>query len=284
MVRIVTDSASDLTAEVAKEWGVEVLPLHVFFGDTEYLDGQTITHGQFYEKLVETAELPKTSQVSPAQFADAFEAAEKAGDEVVCITLSSKLSGCFQSANIALEDYEDRVSVVDSLNASLGERLLVQLACWLRDDGKSREEIAEQLEREKGNIRVISLFDTLEYLKRGGRISGAAAMAGGLLSIKPLISVIDGEVKNVGKARGSKNGQARLREYIEGEGGINFRRPYCLAYSGLSDALLQKYIKDSEAIWKGETDYLPITTIGAAIGTHAGPNCIAASFFVNGKD
>ncbi len=278
-IRIITDSASDITQVEAAAWGVQVLPLRTIFGQEEFLDGITIDHETFFQKLIESDVLPTTSQLSPFQYEEPFRQAAEAGDEVVCITLSYKLSGCYQSASIAAEDLP--VVLVDSCNVTVGERLLVERAVQLRDQGLSAQEIGQQLETEKSQIRLIALLDTLEYLKKGGRISSAAALAGSLLSIKPVIAVEDGEIAILGKARGSKNGNNMLMTLVEKNGGINFEMPYCLAYSGLSDALLRKYIADSQSLYSGRAEHLPVSTIGSTIGTHAGPGAIAVAFFSN---
>lgn len=279
-IRIICDSASDITKEMAQKWNVTVLPIKTIFGEQEYLDGVNMTHQEFFEKLIETDELPTTSQIAPYDYEQVFKEIVEAGDTAICITLSSKLSGCNQSAHIAGDDYPENIFIVDSENVCVGEQILVELAVKLRDEGKSAREITEILNKEKKNIRLIALLDTLEYLKKGGRISGAAAFAGTLLSIKPVIGVENGEVTMLGKARGSKNANNMLMSLIEKEGGINFDKPYSLAYSGLSDQLLQKYIVDSARIYEGKTENLPICTIGSTIGTHAGPGAIAAAFFV----
>lgn len=279
-IRIICDSASDISKEMAEKWNVTVLPIKTIFGEEEYLDGVNMTHQEFFEKLIETDELPTTSQIAPYDYEQVFKEIVEAGDTAICITLSSKLSGCNQSAHIAGDDYPENIFIVDSENVCIGEQILVELAVKLRDEGKSAKEITEILNKEKKNIRLIALLDTLEYLKKGGRISGAAAFAGTLLSIKPVIGVENGEVTMLGKARGSKNANNMLISLIEKEGGINFDKPYSLAYSGLSDQLLQKYIVDSARIYEGKTEYLPICTIGSTIGTHAGPGAIAAAFFV----
>lgn len=280
-VRIVIDSASDITLTRAEKLGLDFLPLTTLFGDEEYLDGVTLTHAQFYEKLIESGIFPSTSQIPPYKFEEKYKEIKAAGDTAVVICLSSQLSGTFQSANIALDGYEDCIHVVDSKNVALGEQNLVMYAVRLRDQGLSAEEIAEKLEEAQKKICVLALFDTLEYLKRGGRISMTAAWAGNILSIKPVISIEKGEVAILGKARGSKNGNNLLIQQIAAHGGIDFSMPYCVGYSGLDDSMLQKYIKDSAAIWEGKTDDIPITTIGSTIGTHAGPGAIGVSFFRN---
>ena len=178
-VRIIIDSASDITLEKAKELNLDFLPLKTIFGEEEFLDGVNLKHSEFYEKLIESDVHPTTSQISPYDYEEVFEQVKEAGDTAVCITISSKLSGCYQSANIAAEDYEDIVSIVDSENVAVGEQLLIYLAVKLREEGKSAGEIAEVLEMEKKRVRLIALLDTLEYLKKGGRVSGAAATVGG---------------------------------------------------------------------------------------------------------
>ena len=179
---------------------------------------------------------------------------------------------------MAAADY-DNVTVVDSESVAVGERILVEYALRLKDQGKTAAEIAEELETAKKKVHVIALLDTLEYLKKGGRISKSVAMIGGMLSIKPVVAVEDGVVAVLGKARGSKNGNNLLVKEIQNAGGIDFSLPFWLGYTGINDALLQKYIQDSEVLWKDYTEELPICTIGATIGTHVGPNAVAVAFF-----
>lgn len=276
-IRIMTDSASDCLPPHRPE--LTVLPMCVSFGEEQYLDGVDLTHRQFYEKLIEEEALPTTSQISPGQFEDAFRRAVDAGETVVAIVLSAKLSGTWQSASIAAGSFPGRVFVVDSENATIGERILVERALELKDQGLEAAQIAARLEEEKKEIRLVALLDTLEYLKRGGRISPAVAMVGGILSIKPVVAVQDGEVVMLGKARGSKNGSNLLIQEIEKAGGVDFTRPYLLGYAGLDDLLLKKYIEDSSRLWADHTDSLPIATVGGTIGTHVGPGAIAVAFF-----
>lgn len=278
-VRIVVDSASDLTKERADEMQLDYMPLKTIFGETEYLDGVTLSHRKFYEKLIECGTIPTTSQVSPHDFEEKFKEIKEAGDTAVVICLSSLLSGTYQSAHIALDGYEDCITLVDSLNVCLGEQILILYAVSLRRQGLSAVQIAEKLEEKKHDICVLAVFDTLEYLKQGGRISKTAAWAGNILSIKPVIAIEKGEVAILGKARGSKNGNNILIQEVKNNGGIDFTMPYMLGYSGLDDTLLQKYIKDSADLWASQTSSLPISTIGSTIGTHAGPGAICVSFF-----
>lgn len=278
MVKIITDSTADFTAAEAAELGIDIVHLRTRFGDEEYIDGVDITPHQFYEKLVESDVLPTTSQPSPAEFEAAFASALEEAGEVVAITISSSLSGTYQSAVIAAEAFGDRVRVVDSLSASIGEQVIVRRAAQLAAEGLSAAELAGRIEAERGDVCVLALLDTLEYLKRGGRISAAAAFAGGVLAIKPVITLRDGAVVMAGKARGSKNGGNLLNQFAE-KRGIDFSRPYLLGYTGLSDALLMKYAADSGELWRSYTEELPVTAIGSVIGTHGGPGAIAVAFF-----
>ncbi len=282
-IRFIIDSASDILPDEAARLGLIHLPLTVLFGDEEYADAVTLTHRGFYEKLFEGDTLPTTCQIPPGVFAAAYEQVVAAGDTAIVVTLSGKLSGTYQSAVIAAEDYEGRVYVVDSRNVSLGERVLVLRGLELVAEGLDAATVAATLERERDEVRVLALLDTLEYLKRGGRISAATALAGGLLSIKPVVACVDGEVVLVGKARGSKQGNNLLRELVLSGGGIDFARPLFLAYSGLSDAGLQKYIADSADLWAPYTDTLPTGTVGCAIGAHVGPGAVTVAFFEKQK-
>ena len=276
-IRIIVDSTADMTPEVAAR--VKVVPLTVHFGEKEYISGVDIDSRKFYEMLVESDVLPTTSQPTPFAFEEAFREAVEAGYEVICLTCSSKLSGTHQSANIAAAEFPGKVHVVDSNTIATGLGILTEHALYLLDKGLSAEEITQKLMRKRDKVRLLALVDTLEYLKKGGRISAAAAIAGGMLNIKPVITVSDGEIKVLGKARGSRQGNNLLAQEIEKAGGVDFSRPLMLGYTGLSDALLQKYILDSAAMWEGKRDSLPCAIVGSVVGTHAGPGAIAVAFF-----
>lgn len=277
-LRILVDSTFDFTPEQLELTGIEVVRLHVNFGGEDFVDGVDITPEGFYERLIESDALPTTSQAAPADFAEAFERLTANGDELVCLTISSKLSGTYQSAMIAAADFEGRVRVVDTLNVALGAQILARYALRLASGGRGMDEVADELERVKGRVHIIALLDTLEYLKRGGRISAATAAVGGVFSIKPVITIRDGAVAVIGKARGSKNGENLLSQLIE-KHGVDFTMPYVLGYTGLSDALLQKYKADSARLWVGYAKDLPVSIVGSVVGTHAGPGAIAVAFF-----
>ena len=279
-VNLIIDSTTDLNPQLREQF--TVVPLTVHFWDQEYIDGVTISHRQFYEKLVESDVLPSTSQATPAAFADVFEEVARRGETAVVLTLASQLSGTYQSAMIAASDYPGRIFVVDGTSVAIGTGILAELALRLREQGLTAEEIAGRLEEEKEKIHVVALLDTLEYLKRGGRISATVAFAGGLLSIKPVIAVKDGVIQMLGKARGSRQGNNLLVQQIEKAGGVDFEKPVLLGFSGLSDALLTKYIEDSRDLWENGTESLVTTSIGSVVGTHAGPGAIAVAFFRKG--
>lgn len=278
-IRFIIDSGSDILPQEAASLGIVHVPLTVRFGTEEYRDAVDLTHREFYERLVESDVLPATSQITPATFDSVFAETTAGGDVAVCITVSSKLSGTYQSACLAAKNYPGKVYVVDSENVCVGIRILVEYGLGLLKECDDVEALVQRLNEEKGRIRVLALLDTLEYLKKGGRISSVTAIAGGILGIKPVAAISDGVVTMVGKARGSKQGNNLLRQLVANDGGINFDRPFALAYSGLSDSLLRKYITDSAELWEGKVDTLPISTVGCVIGTHAGPGAIAVAYF-----
>ena len=276
-VKIIVDSTADLTPPVAERVGI--VPLAIRFGDREYIDGVTIDSRKFYEMLVESDQLPTTSQANPAVFEEAFAEAVAQGHQVVCITCSSKLSGTYQSAVIAAEEFPGRVFVVDSRTIALGSAILTEYALELLDRGFSGEEIAWKLMQKRDKVRLIAMLDTLEYLKKGGRISRTVAFAGGLLNIKPVICIEDGEIRILGKARGSRQGNNLLVQEIQKAGGVDFQKPLLLGYTGLSDTLLRKYIADSAELWQDHAQQLSVSIVGSVVGTHAGPGAVAVAFF-----
>ncbi len=276
--KIIIDSASDIVKEEADELGIILIPMTIRFEDEEYLDGYNISKKEFFEKLIENSTLPKTSQINPDRFSEEFKKIVDNGDEAVVITISSKLSGTYSSAVKASAEFKDKIFVVDSLNASLGERILFNYAYRLLKQNKSASEIANELNSAKKRLHLLAMLDTLKYLRKGGRISALVAFAGEIMSIKPVIAVKNGEVKLVGKAIGSKKAGNLLNKLVN-EKGIDFDMPYCVAWSGLDTKLLDKYVADSESLWKHATNEIPKYAIGSTIGTHIGPNAIGVAFF-----
>ena len=272
-VRIVIDSTADTTPAVREKCAV--VPLSVLFGDEQFADGVTLTAEDFYKKIAEGKVHPTTSQPNPALFAQAYEEAIEAGQDVVVLTISSKISGTYQSACIAAMDYPGRVHVVDTRNVAIGAGILAQYALELAEKGMPAADIAAELTAQRERIRLVAVVDTLEYLKRGGRVSPTVAFAGELLSIKPIIAIENGEVAVIGKVRGSKQANAFLNKDILTRG-VDRKLPILLGYSGLSRDMLDKYRADSTHLWTPDQNS---TVIGAAIGVHAGPGAVAVAFF-----
>ena len=222
---------------------------------------------------------PTTSQVTPAAWSEVMEQVVENGDTAVVITISSKLSGTYQSACIAAEEFEGKIFVVDSMTATIGERLLLQYGIRLAAEGLDAAAIAAKLDAVKDKVRIFARLDTLEYLKKGGRISAATAVVGTMLNIKPIIAVQDGVVANVAKARGPKAADKQLRELVAKSGGIDFSKPLCAAYSGNEDDNLKVFLSDStEMLCDTEA---PIATVGCVIGAHVGPGAVAIAYFQN---
>ncbi len=280
-VKFVVDSTADLLPEVAGQ--VEMVYLSVRFGQREYTDRIELDSARFYEMLAQSDELPTTSQATPFAFSQVFDRVVAAGDQVVCITCSSKLSGTYQSAVMAALEHPGQVFVVDSQSVALGSSILVQYGLQLVAQGRSAEQIAEALTAARKRIRLIAMLDTLEYLKKGGRISKTVAFAGGLLNIKPVVCIEDGEIRMLGKARGSRQGNNLLVQEIEKAGGVDFGMPLLLGYTGTDPLLLHKYMDDSAELWKPYSGELPEASIGSVVGTHAGPGAVAVAFFSGKK-
>ena len=275
-VKIIVDSTVDLSEELRAQMAA-VVPLSVRFGDEEYKDGQTITAQKFYEMLAKNEELPTTSQPTPVAFEEAYEKATADGSEVVVITISSRLSGTYQSATIAAEDFEGKVFVVDSRSAALGSGVLAAHALQLAEQGKSGQEILEELMVKREKARLYAIVDTLEYLKKGGRLNAAVAVVGGLLNIKPLICVNeDGKIDVVGSARGMKKAFATLTQESNKHGGPDKSMPMLIGYTGESDENMVKYMEENRDLWPEDS---ASTIVGAAIGVHAGPGAVAVGFF-----
>ena len=278
-IKIVIDSASDINEKEAKELGVSFVPMEIRFGNEGYFDGVNLAPQEFYCKLIESDALPQTSQINPFRWEEEFSSLTADGSEVIVITISSKLSGTYESAKTAAEKFEGKVHVFDSLSASIGERLLCYHALELIKKGLSVAEIINELEEKKSKLNIMAMVDTLEYLKKGGRISAAVALAGTLLSIKPVVALVDGEVKLLGKAMGSRKANNLLNSLVQKAGGINFDMPFGVIWSGLDDTVLTKYVRDSAHLWENFTSEVPAYRIGSTIGAHVGPGAIGVAFF-----
>lgn len=274
-IRIITDSASDIEQ---KEYpNVHVLPMTVTIDGTAYHDGIDISKDVFYDRLENSSAMPVTSLISPYQFAEAFGALRE-GEEAIVITMSGALSGTYQSAVIAAEG-NDNVSVIDSRQVAAAEKILVQRGLELIAQGLSRAEIVNALEAEKEKIAIFASVDTLEYLLRGGRISKTSALVGGIIGIKPILTLQEGKLIPIGKARGSKQSHLFLTRKIEEVGGIDTNLPYAVGYSGSSMANLQGYLENNQTLLAALPHAPEVVQIGSTVGTHAGPGAVLVTFF-----
>ncbi len=282
-VRIIIDSASDIPASYAAAQGMGFAPLKTTFGGEEYRDGIDIVPDVFFAKLEENKELAKTSQVNAEEFRVLFEEAVSQGDDVVAITISSGLSGTYQSACTAAAAYPGKVFVVDSLSATAGIQVLIYRALQLKEEGKTAEEIFEALETLKKRVRLFVRLETLEYLRRGGRISNSSAFVGGILNIKPVLTLNgEGKLETVGKARGIRQSHQLMNDSIASCGGIDFSMPVVMTYAGdLNDGFVEKYLGDSKAVIGDHAEQITVGQLGCVIGTHSGPGAIVISFAAN---
>ena len=278
MIRILTDSASDILPAEAEQLGVTVIPLNVTLEDGTVLrDGVDMTPSAYYEILAGCRKLPTTSQPSPELFENFFLEAAAAGDEVIGIFLSHALSGTYQCAKLAADMANvDNVLFVDSGHVCLSEALLVRLAIQLRDSGKTAGQIAAILEHAKEHLHLVAAIDDLKYLRKGGRLPAAVAVAGGMLGIKPLITIQDGRVAMAGKARGLPGAYVALFKKVEEMGGINPAFPALAGYtvSPREVTPIQTYLRDNL-----QQEDLLVRQIGCVIGTHAGPGAFGIAFF-----
>lgn len=276
MIKIITDSTSDISTQQAKDMGVEVIPLSIAFGDESYKDGIDIDIADFYEKLAGSKNLPSTSQPSPDDFLPIFNSIMESGDSAVCILLSGKLSGTVQSATIAKQivAYPD-IHIVDSKNAAVGIRILVDQAIKMREDGMDASSIADTLLGLVDRVKFYAMVDTLEYLYKGGRLSRTAKIAGTFLGFKPVLELKDGELKLLGKARGVKRALELLLDYVDKSPALEPGVPYYFGYTATTDkcdilrAMAHKrYSFDNECI----------SPVGGAIGTHGGPGACVIGY------
>ncbi len=276
MIRIIADSGCDYLSDEIEKRKIETVPLQLRFGGKDYLDGVDLKRERFFEMLLAGKDFPVTSQPSPAAFLELFEKAKEKGDDVVCVLISSALSGTYQSAQMAkqIADYE-RIYLVDSKSASIGIQYLLDRACKLRDEGQSAACIQSELERLKSRICVYFLVDTLEYLHRGGRLSRSGMLAGELVKMKPVLSL--DKAGSVGVSDLSLGISRAMRAIIRHLKQIPMDEAfplYSLFSVGTENAekLEEKLIKEGFA-FQGRKQ------IGAAIGAHIGPGA-AGIFYI----
>ena len=278
MIRIVTDSAADLTARDLETPSVTVVPMGITFADgTAALDDGSMTKDEFFTRLAEDSKLPRTSQPSPASFIELFEEAADAGDEVIVITVAQKLSGTYQCASLAAAETDAKVYIIDSETATQGEAIIVREAVRLREQGLSASRIAAELETFKKRVRVVAIVDSLKHLQKGGRLPAAVAIVGGALGIKPVLMLSEGAIHLVDKGRGRPGALVALYRQLDKQGGVDPAYGYTLVYSDDKQltAPVHHYLHQNLHLTGGR-----VGQIGPTIGTHIGPGAVGVAFVI----
>lgn len=275
MIRILVDSSSDYTVDEIRQKGLELIPISIAIGEKSYVDGFDMGRDEFYEILQSSSDFPKTSQPSPQAFLDIFEDVKATGDELICIILSSELSGTFQTAQMAknMVGY-DKIYLIDSRSATYTIKVMADYALQLRSEGKTAPEIVQKIEAVKSRVKVLAALNTLEFLGRGGRISKTAAAIGDLANIKPIITVtVEGGIAILGKCLGKNKAILSIIKRIE-ELGVDNRFPAYTIYSygdencvAFEDKLHKEGIRTANRL-----------QIGSTIGTHIGPGAFGIVF------
>lgn len=275
MIRIITDSLCDLTMEHAKELNIDILPLTVRFGETDYKCGIELTNEEFYEKLENSSDAPSTAAVNPYEFEEVFQKYVDAGDEIVAILFSKHMSATFQSAFIASENINsDRIHLIDCENGAMGQSLLIETAVSMRDAGLSAQEITDQITALLPRCKTYIVIDTMEYLKRGGRISKSVALIGSLMRLHPVVQVVADGAKPLDKVKGKKSCNAWLINKLkEKPADTDYR--LVIGHSNAPDRAETFKERLREA---GITNDIFITCIGPIVGTHIGPNCLGIGY------
>ncbi len=276
MVRIMTDSAADFSLREAEQRGLLILPLPITFENKVYLQERDPGFLEFFQMLQQSPTIPSTSQATPADYMERFVDAKQAGDELVAITLSSELSSTYQSGLLAKAELGyDCIHVVDGRTAVMGQRILVDVALEMRDQGKTGAQIVAALNGLRGRVRIYAMLDTLEYLKKGGRISKSAAMIGTLIDLKPLIVVRDGKVQVADRARGIGGGIKKLFELIDKGPKMDRNYPIYFGFANTPQNC-ERFREEAQVRYNlGDT---PMPPIGGVIGTHIGPGATAIAF------
>jgi DegV family protein with EDD domain len=271
-VRIVTDSTSDIPLELARELGIIVVPLTIFFGEQAFLDGVELDNARFYQKLQSSQVLPRTSQPSPASFQEAFtRLIDEGADAIITVNISSKLSGTYQSACTARDTLPEEmkkipITVIDSQSVSLGLGMVVMQAAREAREGVGYEEIEAHIRDQISRIRILCVLDTLEYLRRGGRIGGAKALVGNMLSVKPILALKNGEIAPVEQPRTRAKAYSRIAQLV-GE----MEHPEEISIIGSDDDVCRQLQQALQRTFQGT---IPTYKLGAVIGTYTGPGTV----------
>lgn len=272
-VKIVTDSLSDITSDIAKGLGITVVPLTVFFGHESYLDRVTITTDEFYHRLIHGNIWPTTTQPPPRDFADVYDRLSEETDEILVITLSSKLSGTYQSALSAkdLVEKKCRIEVIDSLTVAMGLGLVVISTARKAQTGANLDELTDFVRKALDRSHFTAYFDTLKYLAKGGRIGRAQGLLGSVLSIKPILTVKEGEISPVTRLRSQAAGVEYLYNFVTGFTSIE---ALAVEHSTLPDEA-DKLVERLSPSFPKENIYR--STVSPVLGVYGGPNAIAVT-------
>ncbi len=277
-IKIITDSMSDIPKKIQDELNIRVIPLTVHFGEKTYIDGIDINSEKFFNLLDLASTLPTTSQVPPGEFEKAFREELKTYDKLIVINGSSKLSGTYNSARIAASEFNDGdVTVIDSLLVTFALGFLVIKAARMIKHGKSAEEIIREVEYSRQRIRCLFAVDTLKYLLKGGRLSLVQAIAGSILNVKPILTMIDGELKVIEKARGMKKALLYIESYAH-ENNIKLDGKIIGINHAIQKSAADMLEKDMKSKYKIKE--VLRSEVGSVVGTHSGPGCVAAYFEV----
>lgn len=278
-VKILVDSSCDISPEEASRLGITIIPMKIVFGDEAYRQNIDLSASEFFEKLAGSKISPTTTQLTPHELEEIYKEATEDGSEVVTIHISSALSGTYQSAYLASREISG-VYPVDSQNATAGMAVLARIAAKLRDTGKSAQEISKKLSELSERIMLLAYIPTLKYLVRGGRVSAAAGLVGSVMNIYPIISVKDGKITSIDKARGKSATQKKMAKFVE-EYGIDKEFDVVFAHASASADMeaLKAHLKDlTEGCETVDCE------IGAVIGTHTGPGAVGIAFITKGKN
>ncbi|MFC1899284.1 DegV family protein [Chloroflexota bacterium] len=273
VVKIVTDSLSDITADLAEELGVTIVPLTVTFGQESFLDRVTITTDEFYNKLINEEVWPTTTQPSPGTFAEVYNKLAEEADEILVITLSSKLSGTYASATNArsMVKKKCRIEVIDSMTVAMGLGLIVISAVKAAKDGATLDELIALMNGAKQRSHLVAYFDTLKYLAKGGRIGKAQGLMGAMLSIKPILTVKDGEMSPLTRLRSQAAGMDYLYNFVAGFSNIEGLAVEYSTNLPMADSLAERF----GSLFPVEN--IRRSTISPVIGTYAGPGAMAVT-------
>ena len=279
-IRILTDTTCDISLSKQQELDIRILPIRVIFGDQEYIEGVNLTKQEFFKKLAVCEKLPSTTQITPAELCDYFKEYLDAGDEIICMFISSELSGTHNNVHIAKDMLNgkggERIHIVDTKAITFSLGVLVLEAVKLRAEGMSAAALCAEMNELRKKIKLWAVMDTLKYLKMGGRLSGAAAVVGTLLNIKPVITVRDGQVHSLTKGKGYKKAMQLLLQIMK-DHPVDFGRSITFGSSD-SQEMLDAVIKDIKAVYPDIKNYEALE-IGSVVGTHIGPRCAGIAYF-----